>query len=76
MPQPRNTTLEKVLEPRKIAYRRKLRLTYIVHLNYGNFGGYRKGYLHMVTCLNGDKKLFEIEELKKFLIGKQWRYAK
>ena len=41
---------------------------YILHMRYG-------GKFDMVTCPNGDKKLFTREQVIRFLRGKNWRLA-
>jgi len=61
---------------------------YIVHPNYGkpnelvriktSYLGHTalvQEVLHLVRCPDGSGKLFNKEELKKFLVGKDWRYA-
>jgi hypothetical protein len=52
---------------------------YIVHLNYKSacrpWDRPSGQPLHLVRCPNGEGKLKTTEELRKFLVGKPWRYA-
>jgi hypothetical protein len=50
---------------------------YVVHLNYGStHNGTYTIPLHLVRTPTGEGKLLTRDQLKLFLLGKPWRYAR
>ena len=50
--------------------------TYVVIKNYGRTTGFYREPLHLVRAPNGQGHVLTRQQLKEFLAGKKWRYAR